>query len=967
MLLTPGICEKLHNDQIEIFANNIDVGVDTPVIRLRDHLFNLSGKLVLEEQSEIMKNQLRIESIKQALPSFTGDWDPRQVDGGRTILGEPKSYESPLRQLRPLISQIASDLENNSPIIERLANLLNRNGSAEAIYALSVRPAARQNPIETVFGELLTVNDLGLYVIKQEKRSAVQQFLQIVKTKLTALEDAANKTASLSEELSEDTRLLRRFKLALLEPTLTVILAEKLLATQSLPLEQIGDLIVQTIRQSLTISKTGLIFCQEADLTQLRNTLARHDRIMSAVYSIQIIANSLSSVIDNTDPINVEFQQYLVSASTLVALSGQALKVESDPIKTFFEKTILGKALIKSPNNGKWQVNRYSMADTERAINNLEKFFDDHALIVDDLNELAERTSDSELRLIYQSPAERFLITGAIIRSVNDKKLDGFKAWINKYFEPKDNMYQLKRNAKFEIRLMLELMVHRMQQVSEQLTNSDPPLTVNVDQLQFNNKYLHLFRSSTFFNPRSLIASNLYHTDFNSHDTVRIFGLFEWDGYLSTDTLSFKKHLWSRQALINQLSKTHNNFIVMINKMPAWLSQSSDQTAFEDTWKNLHTYRPKDYRIWNNLVKETVKFMSQFDSVNTYYEVWNEPDVGYWQDDINAYLEMYEQIVKTIKSVDHHAKVGGSSVNQWNGKLGDHDTAIPLNLELIRFAKKRNLPLDFISWHNFGHPSSVLKQAKRTYENELKSAGYQEMPEFVVSEWNIPSPLKETRYAAAAFADQMLGLYEAKVDLQTVAVWEDFHPKPDPKGWGSYGLVTQQGVKKPVYHVHKFFDQLSRDSYGVAVLQNKNKTLSVIISKKHDKNYELLLWESGYEPPFKAAISNLIANDVNPESLLSYGNRDKLEQAIRDCSPTDSSHFLAFQEASQIYKNYPQRLNRIHLVFPNVSDINVLEAKSSKLELIDKQIQTSGNALACNLSTYEVLWLHVNVSNHNTN
>ena len=111
--------------------------------------------------------------------------------------------------------------------------------------------------------------------------------------------------------------------------------------------------------------------------------------------------------------------------------------------------------------------------------------------------------------------------------------------------------------------------------------------------------------------------------------------------------------------MISELAPTHEKFIVSLEYTPIWLSSSNDETPKQGQLVVANTHSPSDYKIWNEMIYESVVFFSEFD-VDMYYEVWNEPDIDYWEGGIDQYLELYKQTALTIKSTDPNAKEGGA-------------------------------------------------------------------------------------------------------------------------------------------------------------------------------------------------------------------------------------------------------------------------------------------------------------------
>jgi xylan 1,4-beta-xylosidase len=120
-------------------------------------------------------------------------------------------------------------------------------------------------------------------------------------------------------------------------------------------------------------------------------------------------------------------------------------------------------------------------------------------------------------------------------------------------------------------------------------------------------------------------------------------------------------------------------------------------------------YPPKDYARWAELVRQWVvhsverygrKAVEQWD-----WEVWNEPDIGYWQGTPEEYNKLYDYSAEAVKRALPTARVGGpGTTNPTNPKAAEF-----LRKFLAHCARGKNYatgktgaPLDFISFHAKG-------------------------------------------------------------------------------------------------------------------------------------------------------------------------------------------------------------------------------------------------------------------------
>jgi len=137
-------------------------------------------------------------------------------------------------------------------------------------------------------------------------------------------------------------------------------------------------------------------------------------------------------------------------------------------------------------------------------------------------------------------------------------------------------------------------------------------------------------------------------------------------------------------------------------------------------------YPPKDYEKWSKLVFEFARHLRERygdAEVKTWlWDVWNEPDIGYWQGTPEEYFKLYDYSADAISRAFPAARIGGP------------DTTGPGNAKASQFlrdflqhcAQGRNYAtgasgarLDFISFHPKGAPSWQGDHVRMGVANQL--------------------------------------------------------------------------------------------------------------------------------------------------------------------------------------------------------------------------------------------------------
>jgi len=157
--------------------------------------------------------------------------------------------------------------------------------------------------------------------------------------------------------------------------------------------------------------------------------------------------------------------------------------------------------------------------------------------------------------------------------------------------------------------------------------------------------------------------------------------------------------------------------LVEIGFMPEALS--SHPQPYRHEWKpgtkaELFTgwsYPPSDYVKWGQLVHEWVRHSvekyGQHEVESWWWEVWNEPDIGYWHGTPEDYQKLYDYAADGLKRALPTARIGGPHVTGPNGERSQQFLQAFLEhcLHGTNYATgKTGSPLDYIGFHAKGAP-----------------------------------------------------------------------------------------------------------------------------------------------------------------------------------------------------------------------------------------------------------------------
>lgn len=111
-----------------------------------------------------------------------------------------------------------------------------------------------------------------------------------------------------------------------------------------------------------------------------------------------------------------------------------------------------------------------------------------------------------------------------------------------------------------------------------------------------------------------------------------------------------------------------------------------------------------------------------------YWEIWNEPDFNdkCWAGTPEEFFDLFEITATHLKACFPEIKIGGPAVCYYNEKW-----LIPFFEEM----QKRNVPMDFYSWHCYSDTPRDFITAARQHRALLDKYGYTEC-ESILNEWN---------------------------------------------------------------------------------------------------------------------------------------------------------------------------------------------------------------------------------------
>lgn len=271
----------------------------------------------------------------------------------------------------------------------------------------------------------------------------------------------------------------------------------------------------------------------------------------------------------------------------------------------------------------------------------------------------------------------------------------------------------------------------------------------------------------------------------------------------------------------------------------------SPANAYNDIYTGW-AYPPKDYKKWSELVyqwvKHSVERYGENEVASWYWEVWNEPNIGYWKGTFEEYCKLYDYAADGLKRALPRARIGGPHSTDPSNEGAN--TFLRRFLEHCVRGKnhatgKIGSPLDYIGFHAKGGPRVVDERVQMNIGRHLLnvSKGFEVVASFPELK-HLPIIIGESdpegcaacsiehhpqnayrngtmysSYTAASFARKYELARKHGVNFIGAVSWSfEF----ENQAWyaGFRDLATN-GIDKPVLNVFRMFGMMKGDLVSV--------------------------------------------------------------------------------------------------------------------------------------------------------
>lgn len=275
--------------------------------------------------------------------------------------------------------------------------------------------------------------------------------------------------------------------------------------------------------------------------------------------------------------------------------------------------------------------------------------------------------------------------------------------------------------------------------------------------------------------------------------------------------------------------------------------------TIEHQIKKHGTLPPEDFHKWAVICEHIIRHYNEgwangFRLGMEYWEIWNEPDLDgddspnkrTWGGTKAQFFDLYEITAKHLKKLFPELKIGGPAL-AGDMKWGE---------DFLREMNRRNVPVDFFSWHVYGtRPEKVIKKADEA-KALLVKYGYGNA-DSILNEWNYVKGWEEEYvYSIKAIHGIKGACFTAAVMCESqhsdnidMLMYYDTRPSLFNGAFDFYSLEKLKGYY-PLYWYGMFYDMQyeipasvqAENVYSVCGIDKSGKTLAMIVCYSDDDN-----------------------------------------------------------------------------------------------------------------------------------
>lgn len=246
------------------------------------------------------------------------------------------------------------------------------------------------------------------------------------------------------------------------------------------------------------------------------------------------------------------------------------------------------------------------------------------------------------------------------------------------------------------------------------------------------------------------------------------------------------------------------------------------------------TYPPKDYAKWGELcyqwTKHCVEKYGRAEVEQWWWQLWNEPNIGYWKGTQEEFYKLYDYSVDAVRRALPTAKIGGPETagGTGGGTLNKFLNHCVNGTNAV--TGQKGTPIDLISFHAKGQPKFVDGHVRMGISSQLRDIdgafkaiatfpSLKHLPIFIGEsdpegcaacqgpQNGYRNGTMYSSYTAASFARKHELAAKHGVNLEGALTWAfEFEDQPYFAG---FRVLASNGIDHPVLNVFRMFSKMN--------------------------------------------------------------------------------------------------------------------------------------------------------------
>ena len=276
---------------------------------------------------------------------------------------------------------------------------------------------------------------------------------------------------------------------------------------------------------------------------------------------------------------------------------------------------------------------------------------------------------------------------------------------------------------------------------------------------------------------------------------------------------------------------------VELSAMPEDLASGGSTVFYYD----FNSSPPTSFSDWGDLIgafaADLVTRYGLAEVRNWPFEVWNEPNIGFWSGTAQQYNQLYQAAAEAIKGVDASLMVGGPTTD---------GEGLSFLEGFLEFVEQNDVPIDFVSSHGYENNTSSGPLGVADIFAPTRAAIPSGLP-YYVSEtgpnYSNVSDENDTSYGAA-FWVKTVAECDGITDVLSLWCFSDIFEEGQQSSqlfYGGYGATTMYGTPKPIYRAFQLLHGLGSRRLSAAG-SNVPETLGMLAATSARGGYDLLIY-----------------------------------------------------------------------------------------------------------------------------